>query len=251
MNMMPHVSTHLKRLKLPAVMENLETREREARELNLGYVEFLSLLIQDEIASRETNILTKRIAGGGLNPRLTFESFDFRFNNEALPSQTIRDLATCHFVERNQSLIFCGPPGIGKTHIAHGIGHEVCRRGFDAIFFKTNKLLEQLVDESYRRRVERLWKRCVSAKLLILDDFGFRRYNARESELLYELADERLGQYTTIITSNRPVEDWYGVFPDPVIGGAILDRLASGAIKLIIEHARSYRKEGNSGLQKA
>lgn len=114
MNMLGHVSIHLKRLKLPAVMENLEAREREARELNLGYVEFLSLLIQDEIASRETNILNKRIASGGLNPRLTFESFDFRFNNDALSSQTIRDLATCNFVERNQSLIFCGPPGIGN-----------------------------------------------------------------------------------------------------------------------------------------
>jgi DNA replication protein DnaC len=241
-----HVQTHLKRLKLPAVMENLETREREARETNLGYIEFLSLLIQDEIASRETNILQKRIAGGSLNPRLTFETFDFRFNNEALASQTIRDLATCHFIERNQNLIFCGPPGIGKTHIAHAIAHEVARRGHDALFTKTHKLLEQLVDESYPRRVERLWKRCVSAKLLILDDFGFRRYDAKESELLYELSDERLGKATTIITSNRPVDDWYGIFPDPVIGGAILDRLASGAIKLIVERARSFRKEGKN-----
>jgi DNA replication protein DnaC len=230
-------------------MENLETREREAREANLGYVEFLSLLIQDEIASRETNILHKRIADGSLNPRLTFETFDFRFNNEALASQTIRDLATCHFIERNQSLIFCGPPGIGKTHLAHAIGHEVTRRGHDALFTKTHKLLEQLVDDSYPRRVERLWKRCVSAKLLILDDFGFRRYDAKESELLYELSDERLGKATTIITSNRPVDDWYGIFPDPVIGGAILDRLASGAIKLIVERARSYRKEGKNSSE--
>lgn len=244
-----HVHAHLKRLKLPAVMENLETREREAREANLGYVEFLSLLIQDEIASRETNILHKRIADGSLNPRLTFETFDFRFNNEALASQTIRDLATCHFIERNQSLIFCGPPGIGKTHLAHAIGHEVTRRGHDALFTKTHKLLEQLVDDSYPRRVERLWKRCVSAKLLILDDFGFRRYDAKESELLYELSDERLGKATTIITSNRPVDDWYGIFPDPVIGGAILDRLASGAIKLIVERARSYRKEGKNSSE--
>lgn len=239
-----HVAANLKRLKLPAVMENLELREREAKETNLGYIEFLSLLLQDEIASRDTNILQKRIAYGLLNPRLTFESFDFRFNQEALPSQTIRDLATCHFIERNQSLIFCGPPGIGKTHLAHALGHEVCRRGFDALFFKAHKLLEQLLDTSYPRRTQRLWKRCVTAKLLILDDFGFRRYDAKESELLYELSDERLGNSTTIVTSNRPVEDWYGVFPDPVIGGAILDRLASGAIKLIVEKAKSYRKEG-------
>jgi len=244
MNMNHHVSAHLKRLKLPSVCENLELREREAREQGLGYVEFLSLLMQDEIASREANILAKRIQLGALDPRLTFESFDFRFNTDALPAQTVRDLATCHFVERNRNLIFCGPPGIGKTHLAHSIGHEVCRKGFDALFFKTHKLLEQLLDTSYPRRTERLWKRCREARLLILDDFGFRRYDARESELFYELADERIGKGTTIITSNRPPEDWYGVFPDPVIGGALLDRLVSGAIKLVVEKAKSYRKDG-------
>jgi DNA replication protein DnaC len=80
--------------------------------------------------------------------------------------------------------------------------------------------------------------------LLVLDDFGFRRYDTKEAELLYAICDERLGSGSIILTSNRPVEDWYGVFPDPVIGGAILDRLASPAIKLVIEKGRSYRKEG-------
>jgi len=244
MNMNHHVEARLKRLKMPAIAQNLEMREREAREQSLGYLEFLSLLIGDEVASREANILSKRLTGGALDSRLTFESFDFKFNNESIASQTVRDLATCHFIERNQNLIFCGPPGIGKTHIAHAIGHEVCRRGFDALFFKTHKLLEQLIDPLNPRRVERLWKRCLTAKLLIINDFGFRRYDAKESELLYELSDERLGKRSTIVTSNRPVEDWYGIFPDPVIGGAILDRLASGSIKLIIERARSFRKEG-------
>jgi DNA replication protein DnaC len=243
MNMNHHVTTHLKRLKMPAIASNLELREREAREGNLGYIEFLSLILGDEIASREANILAKRLASGSISSRHTFETFDFRFNNEAFPSQTLRDLATCCFIERNQNLILCGPPGIGKTHIAHALGHEVCRRGSEAMFFKTHKLLEQLLDPSYPRRVDRLWKRCLTAKLLILDDFGFRRYDTKESELLYELSDERLGKAATVVTSNRPSEDWYGIFPDPVIGGAILDRLVSGAVKMVIERARSFRKE--------
>jgi chromosomal replication initiation ATPase DnaA len=96
----------------------------------------------------------KRIQAGSLNQRYTFESFDFRFNNEALPSTTIRDLATCHFIEKGQSLILCGPPGMGKTHIAHGIGHEICQRGYDALFFKTHKLLERLMNKAYPRRAE-------------------------------------------------------------------------------------------------
>ncbi len=86
---------------------------------------------------------------------------------------------------------------------------------------------------------------------MILDDFGFRKYETKEAELLYALADERLGSGSTVITSNRPAEDWYGVFPDPVIGGAILDRLVSGAIKIIVEQAKSYRKSGPVDRMKA
>ena len=132
----------------------------------------------------------------------------------------------------------------GKTHLTQAIGHEVCRRGRDAFFSKTHKLIDDLTDPGYPRRAARLWKRALSVDLLILDDFGFRRYEAKEAELLYALADERLGCGSTILTSNRPPEDWYGVFPDPVIGGAILDRLVSGAIKIIVEDAKSYRRFG-------
>ena len=128
--------------------------------------------------------------------------------------------------------------------MVQAIGHEVCRRGSEALFIKTHKLLEQLYDDQYPRRAARLWKRVRTVSALILDDFGFRRYETNEAELLYSICDERLGNGSIILTSNRPVEDWYSVFPDPVIGGAILDRLASPAIKLIIEKGRSYRKEG-------
>ena len=92
-----HLITQLKRLRLPAIAENLQLRQREAEENALGYLKFLTLLVTDELSNREANILAKRITSGNINPRLTFESFDLRFNNTALPSQTIRDLASCHF----------------------------------------------------------------------------------------------------------------------------------------------------------
>jgi DNA replication protein DnaC len=104
-----------------------------------------------------------------------------------------------------QNIVFCGPPGIGKTHISHAIGHEVFWRGDDAVFFTTHKLLIKLLDTSYPKRVERLCKQYITSRLLILDDFGFRRYNSKELGLLYELSDERLGRESTIITSNHPV----------------------------------------------
>jgi DNA replication protein DnaC len=242
MNTDHHLTSALKRLKMPGALENLELRLKEAKENSLGYIDFLSLLLQDEILNRDSNLLNKKLKTGFLNPRMTFESFDSRFNAEALAPQTIRDFASCHFIEQKRSLVLCGPPGIGKTHLAQAIGHEVCRRGGDALFIKTHKLLEDLTDLSYPKKAERLWKRIRSVTLLILDDFGFRRYEAKEAECLYTLADERLGSSSTIITSNRPVVDWYGVFHDPVIGGAILDRFVSGAIKIVVEKAKSYRK---------
>ena len=244
MDLSYHLVNDLKRLRMPGMIETLDLRIKEATEGNFGYLEFFQLLVQDEIANRETNNLAKRLKTANLSNRCTFENFDFRFNERALAPQTIRDLATCRFVIQNTNLILCGPPGIGKSHVVQAIGHEVCRRGSEAHFIKTHKLLEQLSDGEYPRRAARLWKRLRSVSVLILDDFGFRRYDTKEAELLYAVCDERLGTGSIILTSNRPVEDWYSVFPDPVIGGAILDRLASPAIKLIVEKGRSYRKDG-------
>jgi DNA replication protein len=87
-------------------------------------------------------------------------------------------------------------------------------------------------------------KRCINAGLLILDDFAFRLYTQQETELLYTISDERLSEGSIVITSNRPPEDWFSIFPDQIVGGAIMDRLVSGAVKLIVTSGRSFRKEG-------
>ena len=136
----------------------------------------------------------------------------------------------------------------GKSFIAQAIGHEACRRGKEVLFAKTHKLLAQLQDELHPRRVQALFERTRTVDLLILDDFGFRCYTQSEAELLYTIADERLSRRSTIITTNRPPEDWYAVFPDPVTGGAILDRLIAGAIRLLTTKGRSYRKEGSEKI---
>lgn len=249
MEMTQHLVSNLKRLRMPAAVDNLELRQREAEERQLGYLEFLSLVVQDEVTSRESNNLAGRLKNARLDPRLTFETFNFRYNAETIPSQTVRDLAAYQFAKQNTNLVFCGPPGIGKTHIAQAIAHENCRRGEEALFAKTHKILEELADPLNPKRVNRLWKRLIAVPLLILDDFGFRRYEAKEAEHLYAISDERLGKGSTILTSNRPPDDWFAVFPDPVVGGAVLDRFVSGAIKIIIEEGNSYRKI-NPGLKK-
>jgi DNA replication protein DnaC len=233
----------LKRLRLPGISENLQLRVAEAQDHRLGYLEFLSLLIQDEMLSREANTVAKYLRAAGFPEECTFEGFDFTFNHEVLPTALVRDLATCHFVRKHRNLLIAGPPGIGKSFIAIAIGHEMCRRTAAVLFRKTSTLLNKILDTSNRRRSERLLKTALSVDLLILDDFALQRYSQEQTEILYLLADGRLGKGSIILTSNRPPEEWYAVFPDPVVGGAILDRLISSAIKLITTEGRSYRKE--------
>ena len=237
-----HLETNLKRLKMPGLARALEGRLQEARETDLGHLEFLSLLIDDEMNSRENSMLSKRLKAAGFGVQKTFEQFDFKFNEEALPAKTLRDLATCSFIEQRRNLVLGGPPGIGKTHGVKAIGHQACRAGYQVLFRSTQRLLSDLCADSIER-AQRELARAIKVDFLILDDFAFRRLDQKEAELLYVLAEARLGTASTVLTSNRPPEDWYAIFPDPVVGGAILDRMVSAAIKIITTKGRSYRRE--------
>ena len=201
-------------------------------------------MIGDEADKRSMNVLNRRMRSANFGEEKNFEQFDFRFNESEMSKSTLRDLATCRFIDLKQNLILCGPPGIGKTHIAKAIGYEACKQKYSVAFSKTHAFFKELGDSTDKRKYEKVWKKYVYANLLILDDFGFRKMTGMESELFYDLIDTRIGQNSTLITSNRPITDWFQLFPEPVIAGAILDRLVSGSEKIIIQKAKSFRKEG-------
>lgn len=239
-----HLEQNLRSLRMPGILDNLNTRLSEAREQDIGYLEFLSLLLQDERSQRDANQVKKLLRQAGFGAEKTFEGFDFRFNPTAFPQAQLRDLATCAFIDLGQNLVIAGPPGIGKTHVAKAIGHEACRRKRHVIYKNVYDIFGELSRARTDAHYERLLKRILKSDLLILDDFALRKFETKEVDMLYAIVDARDDAKSVILTSNRPPEDWLGVFPDPIVGGAILDRLVSGAIKIMVQTAKSYRKEG-------
>jgi len=237
---------NLSKLRLRGMTENLDMRLREAEENQLGYLEFLSLLVQDELAKRDANSFSKSIRQANFGQEKTFEQFDFKFNESVIEASKLRDLATCRFIDLKESVCLSGPPGIGKTHIIKAIGHEACRKKYSVYFSKVYRFFEEFENEMDLQRRAKVWKKFVTSDLLLLDDFGFKKMTVKETELFYMLVDSRLSRGALIITSNRPPEDWPGIFPDPVIGGAILDRVVSAAHKIIVTStdAKSFRREG-------
>lgn len=176
----------LKTLRLDGMPDTLELRLQQAQTAELGYLVFLELLLEDEISRREQNALARRLHQARFAETKTLADFDFGFNPK-IPAATIRDLATCRFVERKESVILCGPVGVGKSHIACALGYVAYQQGYHVLYTKTAHLLQNLggghADGTWDNRLRKYLK----PDLLILDDFGLRELTPQQAEDLYEL----------------------------------------------------------------
>ena len=229
----------LKRLKLTGILESLQLRISQAMEEKWNYSHFLLNLLTDETERRDRKQLSRRLAKSGLEPNKTLETFDLSFNPN-IHEHTIKELATCSFIERNQLVFFVGPAGVGKSHLAQALGHEACRRGYETLCRKTDHLFKWINsgrgDGSHERRL----KQIIKQPLLILDDFGLKDLSKNHLDDLYEVISERYERVSTIITSNRDFSEWPMIFSNPLMGSAAMDRLVHKAIKIVIE-GKSYR----------
>ncbi len=229
----------LRSLKLSGMLNTLDLRLSQAQKENFGFIQFLEIILEDEAQYRANKKLASRIAKAHFEDEKSLETFDFNFNPK-MPAQYIRDLATCQFMEQKESIIFCGPVGVGKTHLAQALGHQACRLGYTILFTKTNRLLSDLgggrADDSWEKRLRHYLK----PDLLILDDFALREFTRFQAEDLYEIIDRRYRRGSLIVTANRTPKDWYSLFPNPVIAESALDRLVNSA-HLITLPGKSYR----------
>jgi len=232
------LETTLRSLKLSGMLDTLEVRLAQATAGELGYVEFLQVLCEDEVARRDTSGIARRVRAAHFEHISAIEDFDFSFNPK-VPAAAIRDLATLRFVEAGESVILHGPVGVGKTMIAQALAHQACRRGYSVAFTKASRLLADLAGGHADRSWEQRLKRWARPAVLVVDDFAMRAFSPAQSDDLYELVTERAGK-TLIATANRAATDWYSLFPNPVVAESILDRVVNCAHHIHMD-GKSYR----------
>lgn len=224
----------LKRLKLSGVLHSLRLRIDQAVEDNLGHEEFLYRLLNDEVERREARQLDMRLRRAAFEGHKTLEDFDFSFN-PSIPKAKVIDLATCTFIARQENIVLLGPTGVGKSHIAQAIGHRACREGYSTLYMPAHKLLGQLRagrgDSTYDRRLARF----ININLLVIDDLGLHALKYDEPADLYEIIRLRYERGSTIITSNRDVQEWYPLFGDALLASAAMDRLLHHSQVLVMD----------------
>lgn len=235
------ISKKIQRLKMPGMLDTFEQRLQTASVEKWSYSTLLDTLLSDELDRRNHKQLTRRLAKSCLPPEKTLESFDFSFNPK-IPAAFIRELAVCKFVPEGQNIFLLGPSGTGKSHLAQALGHEACRKGYEVLFYRCHKLFDWIRsgrgDGSYKRRLEQT----IKAPLLILDDFGLQSLHEEQQEDLYEIICQRYEKKAMIITSNRDMSEWAGIFNNPLIATAALDRLVHKGMEISLE-GKSYRLE--------
>lgn len=236
----PALHDTLRTLKLTGMLDTLDSRLAQARAGKLGHLDFLQVLCEDEVARRESAALTRRLRLARFEEQATIETFDFTAHPK-VPAAALHDLAALRWLEAGESVILYGPVGVGKTHIAQALGHNVIRRGNAVRFTKTSRVLADLAGGHADRTWDKRLREYTRPAVLILDDFAMRELTAAQADDLYELISERaITGRPLILTSNRAPTDWYPLFPNPVVAESLLDRLINTSHQVLMD-GPSYR----------
>lgn len=239
MNPMPELIPMLKQLRLSGILDSLESRNRQAIEKKLSYMDFLATIITDEIERRTQKKLASAMRRANFRNQKTLEEFDFTFNPN-INRGLVTDLAQCRFIEEKVAVFIVGPCGTGKSHIAQALGHSAIRAGYDVLFTSTSKMLGQLHAARATNGFDRQFAKLAGVDLLIIDDFGLKPLKGTQDEDLHEVIAERYERKSTIVTSNLDIPEWIDAFPNRILGAATIDRLRHGAYKVVLE-GKSYR----------
>jgi len=215
----------LRQLRLSGMASVLETRLRQAQAEPMAPIDLLSILIADELTRRSDRLLQRRRKYAAFrDPDKTLDNFDFTFNPK-MNRSLVFDLAACGFIDRREDALFLGPGGTGKSHLAQAIGQAAILQGHKVLYRETHLLLEELGEATIDGTRKQYMASVSTVALLIIDDFGMRKLPQTAAEDLLEIIMRRYERASTMLTSNRPVDDWGKLLGDVAAVSAILDRL--------------------------
>lgn len=229
----------LKILNLNTVCEIFATEAEKAAVSNISYIEYLTRLIEEQIATKIERSINYRIRSAKFPALKTIEGFDFRFQN-TIDEKQIKQLCEFSFIEKAENILFIGPPGVGKTHLTIGIGIKACERRIRTLFLTAEKLIENLMIAKLSKNLQKEIENFSRYPLLLIDELGYMPINKEGANLFFQLISRIYEKTSVIITSNKSFKDWGEIFQDDVIAAAIIDRLIhhSHIFKII---GKSYR----------
>jgi DNA replication protein DnaC len=239
----------LRKLRLSGMADVLETRLRQAQAEKLAPLDLVSALVSDELLRRQDRLFTRRTKQAGFrDAERSLDSFDFDFNKK-MNRTLVYDLATARFIAQREDALFLGPPGSGKSHLAQAIGRAAIQQGYRVVYREAHTLIEEIADATIDGSRKEYLADLASVPLLIIDDLGMRKLPHTAAEDLLELVMRRYERASTILTSNRPVDDWGKLLGDTAAVTALLDRLLHHAHVLKCG-PRSWRTKVHSDIGK-
>jgi DNA replication protein DnaC len=229
----------LRRLKLSPILETLPERLTLARQQKMPHQDLLLLVLQDEVTRRDSQAALLRAQRGRLEPQCLLETWD-ETAKVSFDRSLLNELASLRFLDSHHHVLIVGPVGVGKTFIAHALGHIACRRGRSVLATTADKALKSLRQARLTNSHEAELRKLISVDLLILDDFCLDTMDQQESRDAYEILTERQRSGSVIVTSNRGPDEWLATFADPLRAQSVIDRFVNAAYDLVIE-GESYR----------